>query len=225
MSLSSIRIAPSAASRAVNLLRTVQFTHPPSCPCHSNPAHHHHRAPSTSSPLSKHARSLATPIDPSHQKEYAFEMAASSIRFGPGCTQEVGMDFKNIGAKRVCVVTDSNVARLDAMKQVVEGLSKEGVEFTVYDKVRVEPKDYSYVFLYHFFAHLLCSFFLNSSIVLYCVLETDSNRYPSIKDAIAFAKPYNPDAFLAVGTLLKSLHILLPLKPGGLVRVGGKEKW
>ena len=53
------------------------------------------------------------------------------------------MDFKNMGAKRVCVVTDSTVSKLDAMKQVVEGLNKEGIEFTVYDKARVEPKDSS----------------------------------------------------------------------------------
>jgi hydroxyacid-oxoacid transhydrogenase len=73
------------------------------------------------------------------------------------------MDFKNMGAKRVCVVTDSNVSKLDAMKQVVEGLTRESVEFTVFDKVRVEPKD------------------------------------SSIREAIDFAKPYQPDAFLAVG--------------------------
>lgn len=137
----SIRVAPSAANRALGLLRTVQFTHPPNCPCHSNPNHHHHRqTPSLANHVRRH---LATPIDASRQKEYAFEMAASSIRFGPGATKEVGMDFKNIGAKRVCVVTDANVSKLDAMKQVVEGLSKEGIEFTVFDNVRIEPKDHS----------------------------------------------------------------------------------
>jgi hypothetical protein len=83
----------------------------------------------------------------SRQKEYAFEMAASSIRFGPGVTKEVGMDFKNMGAKRVCVVTDSVVKNLDAMKQVIEGLTREGVEFTVFDGCRVEPKDSSCVLL------------------------------------------------------------------------------
>lgn len=57
------------------------------------------------------------------------------------------MDFKNMGAKRVCVVTDGNVVKLDAMKQVTEALQKEGVQFTVYDKVMVEPKDYSYSLL------------------------------------------------------------------------------
>ncbi|KAI9926804.1 hypothetical protein ASPWEDRAFT_120799 [Aspergillus wentii DTO 134E9] len=157
----AVRVAPSAANRASNLLRTIQYTHPPSCPCHSNPNHHHHhRTPTLANHVRRH---MATPIDPSREKEYAFEMAASSIRFGPGATKEVGMDFKNMKVNRVCIVTDQNVAKLDAMKQAVEGLSREGIEFTVFDKTRVEPKD------------------------------------SSVKEAIAFAKPYNPDAFLAVG--------------------------
>lgn len=70
-------------------------------------------------------------------------MAASSIRFGPGVTKEVGMDFKNLGAKKVAVVTDSTVDKLDAMKQVREGLTREGIEFEVFKNVRVEPKDSS----------------------------------------------------------------------------------
>ena len=53
------------------------------------------------------------------------------------------MDFKNMGAKRVCVVTDGNVSKLDAMSQVVEGLSREGIDFTVFSKTQVEPKDSS----------------------------------------------------------------------------------
>lgn len=70
-------------------------------------------------------------------------MAASSIRFGPGCTQEVGMDMTNLGAKRVCVVTDPTVRRLTAVKQVEEALTREGIEFKIFDKVRIEPKDSS----------------------------------------------------------------------------------
>ena len=95
--------------------------------------------------MSRTRRALATPIDASRQKEYAFEMAASSICFGPGCTKEVGMDFKNMGVKKVCVVTDTTVAKLEAMKQVVEGLETEGIDFVVYAKVAVEPKDTSWV--------------------------------------------------------------------------------
>lgn len=55
------------------------------------------------------------------------------------------MDVKNMEAKKVMVVTDSTVAKLDAMKQVIEGLEREGVQYNVYDQVRVEPKDSSYV--------------------------------------------------------------------------------
>lgn len=90
-------------------------------------------------------RSYATPQDSSQLKEYAFEMAASSIRFGPGATQEVGMDLKNMNAKRVCVVTDETVDKLDAMKQVREALTREGIDFKVFNKTRVEPKDSSSV--------------------------------------------------------------------------------
>jgi len=73
------------------------------------------------------------------------------------------MDVKNMGAKKVMVVTDSNVNKLAAMQQVREALDTEGISFEVYSGVRVEPKD------------------------------------SSIKEAINFAKPYQPDLFLAVG--------------------------
>lgn len=94
-------------------------------------------------PYAGRVRSLATPVDLSQQKEYAFEMAASSIRFGPGCTKEVGMDFRHLGAKKVLVVTDATVVKLDAMKQVIEGLEREGIPYEVFSNTRVEPKDYS----------------------------------------------------------------------------------
>jgi hydroxyacid-oxoacid transhydrogenase len=86
---------------------------------------------------------MATPIDSSQQKEYAFEMAASSIRFGPGCTKEVGMDVQNMGAKNVIVVTDKNVDKLPAMQQVREALEGFGIKFSVFSDVSVEPKDTS----------------------------------------------------------------------------------
>ncbi|KAL9013335.1 MAG: hypothetical protein Q9173_001960 [Seirophora scorigena] len=135
-----VRIAPTAAARAKGLLQAIQYHHPPACSCHSNP---NHQSQSHQGLSNARRRSFATPVDMTSQKEYAFEMAASSIRFGPGCTKEVGMDFKNMGAKKVCVVTDGNVAKLNAMKQVVKALSSEGVQFTVYERTMVEPKDSS----------------------------------------------------------------------------------
>lgn len=73
------------------------------------------------------------------------------------------MDVKNMGAKRVVVVTDPNVRTLTAYSQVAEALEHEGIRFTVFGNSRVEPKDYS------------------------------------IKEAIDFAKPLQPDMFIAVG--------------------------
>ena len=134
-----VRVALTAAQRATNLLRTVQYTHPPSCPCHSNPSHDGAR-PTFVQDARRH---LATPVDVSGQREYAFEMAASSIRFGPGCTREVGMDLKNMGAKKVLLVTDANVAKLHAAKQATEALDSEGIDYVLYDKTVVEPKDSS----------------------------------------------------------------------------------
>jgi len=88
------------------------------------------------------SRKYATPVDQS--KEYAFEMAVSSIRFGEGCTLEVGMDVQNMGIKKVLVVTDQTVGKLLPMKNTIQSLEQHGVKYEIFDKVRVEPKDYSY---------------------------------------------------------------------------------
>ncbi|KAK0541844.1 hypothetical protein OC861_006899 [Tilletia horrida] len=58
------------------------------------------------------ARGYAQPVDAGMEREYAFELAASSIRYGEGVTREVGMDFKNMKATKVGVFTDSSVRKL-----------------------------------------------------------------------------------------------------------------
>jgi hydroxyacid-oxoacid transhydrogenase len=77
--------------------------------------------------------------------EIAFEMATSSVRYGPGVTREVGMDFVDLGVKNVLVVTDPVVGRLRPAEVVLESLEANGVRFTVYDRVRVEPTDESFL--------------------------------------------------------------------------------
>jgi hydroxyacid-oxoacid transhydrogenase len=76
-------------------------------------------------------------------KEYAVQMASSNLRFGPGVTKEVGMDLADMGIKRVLVFTDAQILNLQPAQTVFESLSSEGIEFDVFDRVRVEPNDIS----------------------------------------------------------------------------------
>ena len=75
--------------------------------------------------------------------DYAFEMAASNIRFGPGTTREVGMDLSELGMKRVMVVTDPNLTGMHPVKTVLESLSRENISYSLFDRVRIEPTDSS----------------------------------------------------------------------------------
>src|SRR5262249_17885526 len=84
------------------------------------------------------------------KNEYAFEMATSSIRFGWGATREVGMDLADWKVRRVMVVTDPIVRGLPPFATVLESLEKNGIEFRVYDRVRVEPTDESCLAAAHF---------------------------------------------------------------------------
>ncbi len=79
------------------------------------------------------------------KNETAFEMAASSIRFGAGVTREVGMDLADLGARKVLVITDPVVADLAPVQTVLESLESAGVGFVLYDRVRVEPTDESFL--------------------------------------------------------------------------------
>jgi hydroxyacid-oxoacid transhydrogenase len=76
-------------------------------------------------------------------KDFAFQMAASNLRYGPGVTREIGMDLQELGAKRVLVVTDARLADLPPVQAVRESIERENVEYDVYDRVRVEPNDKS----------------------------------------------------------------------------------
>ena len=53
------------------------------------------------------------------------------------------MDFQNMGATKVLVVTDPNVAKLPAMSQAIEALERVNIAYSVYADASVEPKDSS----------------------------------------------------------------------------------
>jgi hydroxyacid-oxoacid transhydrogenase len=78
-------------------------------------------------------------------KEIAFEMAASSVRFGSGVTREVGMDLADLAVRHALVITDPTLRNLRPVHAVLESLETSRVPFTLYDRVRVEPNDESFL--------------------------------------------------------------------------------
>jgi hydroxyacid-oxoacid transhydrogenase len=77
--------------------------------------------------------------------EIAFEMAVANVRFGAGVTREVGMDLADLGVHSALVLTDPVVNRLPPLKTVLESLDTQGIEYRLYDRVRVEPTDESFL--------------------------------------------------------------------------------
>src|SRR5262245_63300307 len=78
-------------------------------------------------------------------KDIAFEMAVSSVRLGAGVTREVGMDLEDLGARRALVITDPTLATMRPVAIVIQSLRDSGVLATLYDRVRVEPSDESFL--------------------------------------------------------------------------------
>ncbi|KAF6762615.1 alcohol dehydrogenase [Ephemerocybe angulata] len=128
-----------AASRNT-ILRLINASQHTSCPCHGAHAAAHH--PHGQVQAINQLRHFATPVP---EREYAFEVAASNLRFGDGVTREVGMDLKNMKAKKVGVFTDANVAKLRPMQSAIAALEAESdLPFEVYENVSVEPTEASW---------------------------------------------------------------------------------
>jgi hydroxyacid-oxoacid transhydrogenase len=75
------------------------------------------------------------------QHDTAFQMSASNIRFGAECTREVGLDLLELKVRRTLVVIDPALRALPVGETVTDSLRSAGVEFDVFDRVRVEPTD------------------------------------------------------------------------------------
>ena len=74
----------------------------------------------------------------------AYEIATSNIRFGPGTTKEIGMDLKDLGLKWVMVLTDPNLREQAPVQTALAAIAEAGVEYALFDQVRVEPTDASF---------------------------------------------------------------------------------
>jgi len=77
--------------------------------------------------------------------EYAFEMATSAIRVGAGVTGEVGAELADLGKQHVLVSTDPNLRDLPPVARVLESLKSHKIRFSIFDRVRVEPTDESFL--------------------------------------------------------------------------------
>lgn len=77
--------------------------------------------------------------------DYAFEMAASNVRFGVGVTREIGWDVAEWRPRRVAVITDRHLMKLPPVHRVLESLDARKVVYSVFDRVRVEPTDASFL--------------------------------------------------------------------------------
>jgi hydroxyacid-oxoacid transhydrogenase len=55
----------------------------------------------------------------------------------------------NVGQRESAWWQNPSIRNVDAMRQVEEGVNREGIAYTAYDGARVEPRDSSYVFQKH----------------------------------------------------------------------------
>ena len=83
--------------------------------------------------------------EPPRDHETRFTMDTSSIKFGPGATREVGADMARLGGRRVMVVTDPRLAAGQTVSTVLDALQREGIDAVLYDRVRVEPTDATFM--------------------------------------------------------------------------------
>ncbi len=77
-------------------------------------------------------------------REYAVELATSNLRYGSGVTREIGMDLADRKIGSVLLLTDPNLTELPPVVAVRESLQANGISYTLFDRVRVEPTDASF---------------------------------------------------------------------------------
>jgi len=77
--------------------------------------------------------------------ETAFSLEAPRIVFGRGAIAEVGDHAQALGCTRIALFTDPTVSRLEKTAETIASLRRAGLDVAVYDEVRVEPTDVSFL--------------------------------------------------------------------------------
>lgn len=75
----------------------------------------------------------------------AFSVDVSAITFGAGCLAEVGDQARALGLNRVALMTDPRLVATEHVATVRQALKATGVDVAVYDQVKVEPTDRSFL--------------------------------------------------------------------------------
>jgi hydroxyacid-oxoacid transhydrogenase len=75
--------------------------------------------------------------------ESVFTYGAPQLKFGPGASAEIGWDLRQLGARRVLVITDPGVAATGHPQRIAEQAAGFGIDARVYDGAHVEPTDES----------------------------------------------------------------------------------
>ena len=77
--------------------------------------------------------------------ESVFAVDISSITFGQGVLKEAGEQAKALGMSRVALFTDKKIGSLPYVAQVRDSLKAAGMDVVIYDEVKVEPTDQSFL--------------------------------------------------------------------------------
>ena len=74
----------------------------------------------------------------------AFQISSANLRFGFGCTREVGLDLRELGSRRVMLVVDPALVDLYSGRTVLESLRASNIDFALFTDVQTEPTDESF---------------------------------------------------------------------------------
>jgi hydroxyacid-oxoacid transhydrogenase len=73
-----------------------------------------------------------------------FQMSASNLRFGAGCTAEIGMDLSDMSVKRTMVLLDPNLRSQPVAEVVIDSLKAQSLDFDIFEEISIEPTDASF---------------------------------------------------------------------------------
>jgi len=77
--------------------------------------------------------------------ESIFSVDISSINFGHGVLKEAGEHARALGMNRVALFTDKTLRALPYVPQLHDSLKAAGLDVVIYDEVKVEPTDQSFL--------------------------------------------------------------------------------